>query len=66
MRTGHGLKGDRQHDWALLDVPADATPTGHAAGRSHLVIRRHRYTGELSFRRCHSATPDGPWPHSST
>ncbi|MFF3990624.1 hypothetical protein ACFY0B_39470 [Streptomyces sp. NPDC001797] len=53
MRTGHGLKGDRHYDWALLDVPADDTPTGH----SHLVIRRHRYTGELSFCRCHCATP---------
>jgi SRSO17 transposase len=57
MRTGHGLKGDRHYDWALLGVPADDTPTGHAAGHSHLVIRRHRYTGELSFYRCHSATP---------
>ncbi|MGM9337651.1 IS701 family transposase, partial [Streptomyces murinus] len=57
LRTGHGLKGDRHYDWALLDVPADDTPTGHAAGHSHLVIRRHRYTGELSFYRCHSATP---------
>ncbi|MEU6611483.1 hypothetical protein ABZ922_41810 [Streptomyces shenzhenensis] len=57
MRTGHGPKGDRHYDWALLDVPADDTPTGHAAGHSHLVIRRHRYTGEPSFYRCHSATP---------
>ncbi|MGW5434844.1 IS701 family transposase [Streptomyces sp. NPDC004059] len=57
MRTGHGLKGDRHYDWALIDVPADDTPTGHAAGHSHLVIRRHRYTGELSFFRCYSATP---------
>ncbi|MGW5462400.1 IS701 family transposase [Streptomyces sp. NPDC003996] len=57
MRTGHGLKGDRHYDWALIDVPADDTPTGHAAGHSHLVIRRHRYTGELSFYRCYSATP---------
>ncbi|MFQ6852599.1 transposase [Streptomyces sp. 35M1] len=56
MRTGHGLKSDRHYDWTLLGVPADDTPTGHAAGHSHLVIRRHRYTGELSFYRCHSAT----------
>jgi SRSO17 transposase len=32
-------------------------PAGHAAGHSHLVIRRHRYTDELSFYCCHSATP---------
>jgi hypothetical protein len=51
-----GSRGDRHYDWALLDVPADDAPTGHAAGHSHLVIRRHR-TDELSFYRCHSATP---------
>jgi hypothetical protein len=57
MRTGHGLNGDRHYDWALLDVIAENTPTEHAVDHSHLVIRRHRYTGELSFYRCHSATP---------
>ncbi|MGI5133943.1 MULTISPECIES: IS701 family transposase [unclassified Streptomyces] len=57
MRTGHGLKGDRHYDWALVDVQADDTPDGHEDGHSHLVIRRHRYTGELSFYRCHSTTP---------
>ncbi|RRR79262.1 hypothetical protein EHS43_24405 [Streptomyces sp. RP5T] len=52
MRTGRGLKGDRPYDWALLDVPADDTPTGHEPGHSRLVIRRHRCTGEFSFYRC--------------
>jgi hypothetical protein len=27
------------------------------AGHSFLLVRRHRYTRELSFYRCHSATP---------
>jgi SRSO17 transposase len=60
MRTGHGLKGDRHYDWAWIDVLPDDTPdTGNRVGDGHcvLVIRRHRFTGELSFYRCHSAAP---------
>ncbi|MFE8950734.1 transposase [Streptomyces sp. NPDC007856] len=57
MRTGHGLKGDRHFDWALVEVQADDTPDGHEDGHAYLVIRRHRYTGERSFYRCHSTTP---------
>jgi SRSO17 transposase len=59
MRTGHGLKGDRHYDWALIDVIADDTPADEAAAAEHayLVVRRHRYTRELSFYRCHSTTP---------
>ncbi|WP_181383598.1 transposase [Streptomyces sp. NWU339] len=60
MRTGHGLKGDRHYDWAIIDVQPDDTPdTGDAPGDVHsfLVVRRHRYTRELSFYRCHSAVP---------
>ncbi|MGI5204602.1 hypothetical protein ACQEU6_23840 [Spirillospora sp. CA-108201] len=58
LRTGHGTKGDRHYDWAVVDVladddPADGTPAGHNA----LLVRRHRYTRELSFYRCHSAAP---------
>ncbi|MEU2867516.1 IS701 family transposase, partial [Streptomyces mirabilis] len=63
MRTGHGLKGDRHYDWALIDVIADEAA---AAEHAYLVVRRHRYTRELSFYRCHSATPvslAGPRPH---
>jgi SRSO17 transposase len=58
MRTGHGLKGDRHYDWALIDVIPDDTPSDGVAtaGHAHLVVRRHRYTRELSFYRCHSAT----------
>lgn len=59
MRTGHGRKADRYYDWALIDVLDDDAPEGCAAtpGHSFLVVRRHRYTRELSFYRCHSATP---------
>ncbi|WP_405933362.1 hypothetical protein [Streptomyces sp. NBC_00827] len=56
LRTGHGTKGDRHYDWAMIEVSADDTPPGHAAGHSFLLVRRHRYTRELSFYRCHSTT----------
>ncbi|NGO15327.1 hypothetical protein G5C60_49050, partial [Streptomyces sp. HC44] len=36
----------------------DDTPDDQAPGHAHLLVRRrHRYTGELSFCRCHSAAP---------
>ncbi|MFD8396755.1 IS701 family transposase, partial [Streptomyces sp. NPDC059680] len=58
MRTGHGLKGDRHYDWALIEIRPDDTPTGHDdSGHAFLAVRRHRYTRELSFYRCHSMTP---------
>jgi hypothetical protein len=57
MRTGHGLKGDRHYDWALVDIHADDTPDGHETGHAYLAVRRHRYTRELSFYRCHSTMP---------
>ncbi|MFI8088598.1 IS701 family transposase [Streptomyces sp. NPDC086080] len=57
-RTGNGTKGDRHYDWALIDVLADDAPVDRdEAGHAFLVVRRHRYTRELSFYRCHSTTP---------
>jgi hypothetical protein len=29
LRTGHGTKGDRHYDWAVIDVLPDDTPGGH-------------------------------------
>ncbi|MGH3803476.1 MAG: IS701 family transposase [Pseudonocardiaceae bacterium] len=59
MRTGHGTKGDRHYDWAMIEVIGDDTPPSHEAeaGHNFLLARRHRYTRQLSFYRCHSATP---------
>lgn len=56
LRTGHGLKGDRHYDWAMLDIQPDDTPDHHERGHAAVLVRRHRYTGELSFYRCHSTT----------
>jgi len=56
MRTGHGTKGNRHYDWAMLEVTGDDAPGDHPgtreAGRSSLLARRHRHTGTCSFYRC--------------
>src|SRR5438552_2181085 len=57
MRTGSGTKGARHYDWAMLEVTSDDTPGGHGGGHSVLLIRRHRYTGTLSFYRCWTPGP---------
>jgi SRSO17 transposase len=59
LRAGHGTKGDRHYDWAMIEIGPDDTPPGHDPGHSVLLVRRHRYTGELSFYRCHSTAPAG-------
>ncbi|MFK0194236.1 IS701 family transposase [Kitasatospora sp. NPDC090308] len=56
LRTGHGTKGDRHYDWAMISIDPDDTPPGHGGGHSLLLVRRHRYIRELSFYRCHFAT----------
>ncbi len=57
LRTGHGLRGDRHYAWAMLDIHPDDTPDGQEHGHSTVLVRRHRYTRELSYCRCHSALP---------
>ena len=57
MRTGHGTKGSRHYDWAMLEVTSDDAPGGHDAGCSALLVRRHRYTGTCSFYRCWTPGP---------
>ena len=61
MRTGHGTKGSRHYDWAMLEVASDDTPgeqdSQPDAGHSLLLIRRHRYTGTCSFYRCWAPGP---------
>ena len=57
MRTGSGTKGTRHYDWAMLEVTSDDTPDGHGDGHSLLLVRRHRYTGQLSYYRCWTPGP---------
>jgi SRSO17 transposase len=57
MRTGHGTKGSRHYDWAMLEVTGDDAPGDGHDGHSVLLVRRHRYTGTLSFYRCWTPEP---------
>jgi hypothetical protein len=58
IRTGHGSKGLRHYDWAMLEVTGDDIPgDGRDDGHSVLLVRRHRYTGTLSFYRCWTPGP---------
>jgi hypothetical protein len=57
MRTGSGTKGVRHYDCAMLEVTSDDSPAGDDDGHSVLLIRRHRYTGTLSFYRCWTPGP---------
>jgi SRSO17 transposase len=57
MRTGSGTKGTRHYDWAMLEVASDDTPGGQDGGHSVLLVRRHRYTGTLSYYRCWTPAP---------
>ena len=57
MRTGSGTKGTRHYGWAMLQVASDDTPDGHGDGDSVLLVRRHRYTGPLSYYRCWTPGP---------
>jgi SRSO17 transposase len=57
MRTGSGTKGTRHYDWAMLQVASDDAPGGDEDGHSVLLVRRHRYTGQLSYYRCWTPGP---------
>jgi len=57
MRTGSGTKGTRHYDWAMLEVTSDDTPGEQDGGHSMLLVRRHRYTGTLSYYRCWAPGP---------
>jgi hypothetical protein len=57
MRTGSGTKGTRRYDRAVLGVTSDDIPGGQDDGHGVLLVRRHRYTGTLSYCRCWTLGP---------
>src|ERR687897_1437723 len=61
LSAGPGAKGQRDYDWACLDLPAQQQARSDADGCGPgcwwLLIRRSRRTGELAFYRCHSPAP---------
>lgn len=51
LSAGHGAKGQRFYDWAVIEL-ADPCP-----GHRQLLIRRNRTSGELAHYRCYSPDP---------
>jgi len=57
MRTGSATKGAKDYHWAMLEITSDDTPAGHGSGHAFLLLRRHRYTGTVSYFLCWSPRP---------
>jgi SRSO17 transposase len=54
MRTGSATKGAKDYHWAMIEITPDDTPDGRDDGYSVLLLRRHRYTGTVSYFLCWS------------
>jgi SRSO17 transposase len=57
MRTGSATKGAKDYHWAMIEITPDDTPDGHDDGHAVLLLRRHRYTGTVSYYRCWTPGP---------
>jgi SRSO17 transposase len=57
MRTGQATKGARDYHWAMIEITPDDTPEGHDDGRAVLLLRKHRYTGTISYFLCWTPGP---------
>ena len=57
MRTGSATKGAKDYYWAMIQARPDDTPDGHEDGYAFLLLRRHRYTGTISYYLCWSPDP---------
>jgi SRSO17 transposase len=57
MRTGSAPKGARDYHWAMIEITPDDTPEGHDDGHAFLLLRKHRYTGTVSYFLCWSPGP---------
>ncbi len=57
MRTGSATKGARDYHWAMIEITPDDTPEGQDEGHGFLLLRRHRYTGTVSYFLCWSPVP---------
>jgi SRSO17 transposase len=56
-RTGQATKGAKDYDWAMIQTVPDDTPDGHGPGHAVLLLRRHRYTGTVSYYLCWTPQP---------
>jgi SRSO17 transposase len=57
MRTGSATKGARDYHWAMIEITPDDTPEGDDDGHPFLLLRKHRYTGTVSYFLCWSPSP---------
>ena len=57
MRTGSATKGAKDYHWAMIEITPDDTPDGHDDGHAVLLLRRHRYTGTVSYFLCWTPDP---------
>jgi hypothetical protein len=58
MRTGSATKGAKDYDWAMIGIQPDDTPDGQEdGGHAFLLLRRHRYTGTVSYYLCWNPGP---------
>ena len=57
MRTGSATKGAKDYHWAMIEITPDDTPEGHEDGHAVLLLRRHRYTGTVSYFLCWTPNP---------
>jgi len=57
MRTGSATKGAKDYDWAMIEIAPDDTPAGQDDGHALLLLRKHRYTGTVSYYLCWSPVP---------
>ncbi len=57
MRTGQATKGAKDHHWAMIAVTPDDTPEGRDDGHAVLLLRKHRYTGTVSYFLCWTPEP---------
>jgi SRSO17 transposase len=57
MRTGQATKGAKDYHWAMLEITPDDTPGGHDDGHAVLLLRKHRYTGTVSYFLCWTPDP---------
>jgi len=49
MRTGSATKGAKDCPWAMIEITPDDTPEGQDDEHPVLLLRRHRYTGTISY-----------------
>jgi len=57
MRAGSATKGARDCHWAVIGITPDDTPEGQEDGHAVLLLRKHRYTGNVSYFLCWTPDP---------